>query len=167
MRGIWLLVGGIVVLGGLAPAASIVAGVRSGGVPAVREVELWSQAFHYDPLPLGGAHARHALGSRIEVNWGERVVLHLRAVNTAHGFYLDGYGIHQIVQPGQEVTIAFVATRPGKFRFRCSETCGPLHPFMIGELVVRPNLPLYGSAMGTLALALAMVGRLWLHERRI
>ncbi|GBD07832.1 Cytochrome c oxidase subunit 2 [Candidatus Thermoflexus japonica] len=161
MRGAWFLVSGIGLLGFIAPVVGLVFRLTPGRTPVVREVELLSQAFHYDPLQPGEAHTRHALGGRIEVRWGERVVLHLRAVDTAHGFYLDGYGINRVVQPGEEVTIEFIAIRPGKFRFRCSETCGPLHPFMIGELVVTPNLPFYSSALGTIFLALAVVGRFW------
>lgn len=166
MRGIRLLAGGLGLLGLLIPIAGTTAGVIPGRSPAIREVELLSQAFHYDPLQPGEAHTRHALGGRLEVNWGERVILHLRALDTAHGFYLDGYGINQVVQPGQDVTIEFIATRLGKFRFRCSETCGPLHPFMIGELVVKPNIPFYEATIGTVLLALATVGHLCLFKRR-
>ncbi len=166
MRGTGLLAGGIGLLSLLVPVVGIAAGIVPTRATVVREVELMSQAFHYDPLQPGEAHIRHAPEGRLEVNWGERVVLHLRAVDVAHGFYLDGYGINQVVQPGQEVTIEFIATKPGKFRFRCSETCGPLHPFMIGELVVKPNIPFYSATLGTVFLALATVGRLWLPERR-
>jgi len=168
MRRTWflVLVGGISFWALASLAMGLAVSPAPGGTPAVREIELISQAFHYDPLQPGEAHTRHTWGGRVEVRWGERVILHLRAVDTTHGFYLDGYGINRIVQPGQEVIVEFIAIRPGKFRFRCSETCGPLHPFMIGELVVAPNLPFYNSALGTVFLALAVVGRFWWLEGR-
>lgn len=77
---------------------------------------------------------------RVQVNAGDTVILTLKADDVVHGFYLDGYGIEQRVEPGIEQQITFVADQRGKFRYRCSVTCGPLHPFMIGELVVGPNL---------------------------
>jgi heme/copper-type cytochrome/quinol oxidase subunit 2 len=162
--GIGGMASGIFVL--MAWVTRLAFGFMDAKVPAVRELFLASQAFHYDLLSSERDHTRHTLWGRIEVNWGERVVLHLRALDTVHGFYLDGYGINQVVQPGQEVTIEFIAARPGKFRFRCSETCGPLHPFMIGELVVRPNIPFYGASLGTVLLALVAVARFWLPTRR-
>jgi hypothetical protein len=35
--------------------------------------------------------------------------------------------------------IVFVAHKTGKFRYRCSHTCGYLHPFMLGEMFVEPD----------------------------
>lgn len=83
---------------------------------------------------------------RIEVNQGDRVVITLTASDVVHGFYLEGYGVERRVTPGVAERIAFVADRAGKFRFRCSVSCGALHPFMIGELVIGPNVPFWRAA---------------------
>ena len=63
-------------------------------------------------------------------------------------------------KPMEEIT--FVASRTGKFRYRCSTTCGYMHPFMQGELIVQPNY-LFSSAVG-LSLGL-VVGLLWSFRR--
>ncbi len=91
---------------------------------------------------------------RLEVNQGDRVVITLQADDVVHGFYLDGYGIDQRVEPGVARQVEFVADQPGKFRYRCSVSCGSLHPFMIGELVVNANSPFW-KAVGLIAIALA------------
>jgi heme/copper-type cytochrome/quinol oxidase subunit 2 len=42
--------------------------------------------------------------------------------------------------------VTFVADRPGRFRLRCSKICGPLHPFMLGDLVVEPEQAFWRAA---------------------
>lgn len=101
--------------------------------PQLRRFTLDAKRFEYTP-------------GRFEVNVGDRVELRLAASDVVHGFYLDGYGIERRFAPGQSVTIEFVADQAGKFRYRCSVSCGPLHPFMIGELVVGPNMPFWQAA---------------------
>jgi len=96
------------------------------------------------------AHQFEFAPGRIEVNQGDVVTIRLTASDVVHGFYLDGYGIEQSVTPGITQTISFTADQPGKFRYRCSVSCGTLHPFMIGELVVNTNVPLW-RAYGTVA----------------
>ena len=88
---------------------------------------------------------------RLQVNEGDTVVIALQAADVVHGFYLDGYGIQQRVEPGIAQQVSFVADRRGKFRYRCSVSCGPMHPFMIGELMVGPNLLLWRAAGVALA----------------
>lgn len=57
------------------------------------------------------------------------------------------------VNPGDRVTIELVAAdKPGVFRFRCATTCGPLHPFMVGELRVGTIDPFWRAA-GLMVLA--------------
>lgn len=78
----------------------------------------------------------------ITVNEGDLVTIVLKTDDVAHGFYLDGYGIQRQVLPDQSTEIHFVANRAGRWMFRCSVTCGPFHPYMIGWLRVQPNLAL-------------------------
>ncbi|HRL12359.1 MAG TPA: cupredoxin domain-containing protein [Aggregatilineales bacterium] len=89
---------------------------------------------------------------RLTVNQGDRVILTVNALDVVHGLYLDGYGVQARVTPGESARIAFTADHAGKFRYRCSVSCGELHPFMIGELVVTPNNPFWKAA------ALAVIG---------
>lgn len=96
--------------------------------PVTHEITMTADQFSYDPPVL-------------RVNRGDRVRLTLQASDVVHGFYLDGYGLETRVEPGITEEIEFVADKTGKFRYRCSVSCGTLHPFMIGELVVGPNLP--------------------------
>lgn len=87
----------------------------------------------------------------IRVNRGDRVKINLDSVDVEHGFYLDGYGINETVPEKGFKTVEFTATKSGAYRFRCSSTCGPFHPFMIGKLVVEPNRRFWSSLLATIA----------------
>jgi cytochrome c oxidase subunit 2 len=115
----------------------------------------------------------------VRVNRGDRVTIRLVATDVTHGFFLEGYDLDAKFRPEnpsfwvrhpsqgekeyEEVEeISFVANRTGKFRYRCSITCGYMHPFMQGELIVRPNY-LYSASLG---LAVALAGAMLLVFRR-
>lgn len=116
--------------------------------PTTRHLTLNARQFEFAP-------------GRVEVNQGDIVVVDLTATDVVHGFHLDGYGIDERLEPGITKQITFVADQAGKFRYRCSVSCGNLHPFMIGELVVGPNTPFWRVA-GILFVALAgMLFYLW------
>ena len=133
---------------GLVALAVLVAPLPGAGGAATREIALDATQFEFAP-------------GRVRVNQGDRVVITLTASDVVHGFYLDGYGLEQRVEPGIAEQIAFTADRPGKFRFRCAVSCGPLHPFMIGELIVERNTP-YWRAIGVVLVAAAsMLVYLW------
>jgi heme/copper-type cytochrome/quinol oxidase subunit 2 len=83
--------------------------------------------------------------SELEVNPGDTVNIQLVSTDVVHGLYVDGYDISIEADPGQTQTLSFVADRSGSFRFRCSITCGAMHPFMIGKLTVGTNAWLYRS----------------------
>ncbi len=117
----------------------------------------------------------------IRVNRGDTVRLTFAAMDATHGFYLEGYDLDVTIpamrtevelrrpsDPGwveQVEEVVFTADRGGKFRFRCSTTCGYMHPFMLGELIVEPNRlrpTSFGLALGMLiggCLAVLVKGR--------
>src|SRR5512136_1843911 len=116
--------------------------------PVTHRITLTAAQFAFDPPVL-------------RVNQGDHVIITLQAADVAHGFYLDGYGLEARVEPGTTQQVEFVADRAGKFRYRCAVSCGALHPFMIGELVVSPNLT-FVRAVGLMAVALvATLFYLW------
>ncbi len=126
----------------------LVAPIPAAQHPTTRHLTLNAMQFEFAP-------------GRIEVNEGDTVVIDLTALDVVHGFHLDGYGIDERLEPGITKQITFVADQAGKFRYRCSVSCGNLHPFMIGELVVGPNVPFWRLA-GMLFVALAgMLVYLW------
>lgn len=120
-------------LAGVMALPILFAPVPSLTVPQVRRISLDARQFEYAP-------------GRIEVNQGDRVVITLTASDVVHGFYLDGYGIERRLEPGIAQQVEFVAAQPGKFQYRCSVSCGPMHPFMSGELIVGPNVPLWRAS---------------------
>lgn len=123
--------------------------------PVEREVRVTASRYRFDP-PV------------IRLHRGDRLRLSLAATDVVHGFYLEGYDLDVTVTPlsremevrrsgGPPETVeevVLVADRTGKFRYRCSKTCGAMHPFMVGELVVAPNRLLRGATAAALVVLL-------------
>src|SRR5690349_5825358 len=73
----------------------------------------------------------------LEVAQGDHVTLHLHSRDVEHGFDLKDFGAHAVIPAsGETVTVEFVADKPGRFGFACSEFCGAGHPDMKGLLIV-------------------------------
>ena len=108
--------------------------------PVEYHVQLDARMFAFDP-------------SRVRVGLGDTVTMTLVSEDVVHGVYVDGYDVDIKAEPGKPAQATFVADRLGKFRFRCSVTCGAMHPFMIGELVVGPNIPFWRAAAALLIVA--------------
>lgn len=115
--------------------------------PAEHHVQLDARMFAFRP-------------SRVRVGLGDTVTISLQSEDVMHGVYVDGYGVDIEAEPGKPAQATFTADRLGKFRFRCSVTCGALHPFMIGELVVGPNLPFWRAAAALLIVAVGSMATL-------
>jgi cytochrome c oxidase subunit 2 len=117
----------------------------AGAPPQERQITISARRYEFAP----GA---------VRVNRGDTVTINLESVDVVHGLYLDGYGLSTVAEPGQPGRVRFVADRAGSFHFRCAVPCGNLHPFMIGKMVVGPNLTwLRAVAASLLATAGALV----------
>ncbi len=130
--------------------------------PTERTITIEAQKYGYTPAV-------------IQVNKGDRIRLRLKARDVTHGFFLEGYDLDAKARPEMPLfwarrpsteedyrtveEVSFVADREGKFRYRCSTTCGYMHPFMQGELVVQPNRLLPASIL--LSVALTVLSLLW------
>ena len=129
----------------------IAAGILTWRTPAPQErfITITAQRFSYTP---------HVIAA----NRGDRISLRLLSKDVHHGLYLDGYELETNARPGQAGSLNFVAAKTGRFSFRCSMTCGPFHPYMIGYLKVNPDYRLWSSLWlvgGLLSVALVSLRR--------
>lgn len=114
--------------------------------PVERTFQIEASQFTYSPAVFS-------------VNPGDRVTIELMATDVVHGLSIDGYKLETTSDPGQTARLTFVADRRGIFRFRCTVTCGNLHPFMIGKLQVGQNELLWrGALLAGLALIAGVCG---------
>jgi len=113
--------------------------------PVERTFRIQASRFEYSPAILS-------------VNPGDQVTIELVATDVVHGLSIDGYDLETSADPGQTRRLSFVADRQGSFRFRCTVTCGNMHPFMIGKLQVGQNNLLW---RGALLAGLALIAGAW------
>ncbi|MGC8782240.1 MAG: hypothetical protein ACP5UQ_15370 [Anaerolineae bacterium] len=124
------------------------------------------------PLPLSAAAPQErritVIASRfafepgtVRVNRGDTVIIRLESTDVVHGLYVDGYGVSTQAEPGRPGQVRFVADRDGAFHFRCATPCGNLHPFMIGKLIISPNLTWLRAVAATLIAAVGSVVVFW------
>ena len=128
--------------------------------PQERRIKMTARQYAYDPPVL-------------KVNKGDTVRLRITSLDVIHGLYLEAYDLDVLIipdspylelsrpsrpdEPAEKVEeVVFVADKTGKFRYRCSHTCGTMHPFMQGELVVAPNRLLGTGVGGLIGLLLAV-----------
>ncbi len=99
------------------------------------------------------------------VNQGDIVIITIESLDAVHGFYIEDYEIREdFIIPRSPKTISFVADKMGMFRIHCSTICGPLHPFMMGQLIVQPSIRFIASAIGLSSLAAAFIAYLWMKK---
>lgn len=131
----------------------------TGNTPRLHSILVKAGQYAFDP-PV------------IRVNRGDTLKLRFAGTDVVHGFYLEGHDLDVSIQPlSRQVTvrrgnatevveeIVLTVDRPGKFRYRCSKTCGAMHPFMVGELIVGPNRLFAGATAASVGLLLG--GGVW------
>ncbi len=134
--------------------------------PADRTITIEAQKYGYTPAV-------------VKVNKGDRIILRLKAKDVTHGFFLEGYDLDAKARPemplfwarrpstGEDYRtveeVSFTASHEGKFRYRCSVTCGYMHPFMQGELIVQPNRLFPASIL--LSIGVTLLSLLWFVRR--
>lgn len=119
-----------------------------GAAPQERHITIAARSFAFEP-------------GTVRVNRGDTVIVDLESTDVVHGLYVDGYGLATQAEPGRPGQLTFVADRSGAFRFRCNVACGNLHPFMIGKLVVGPNLTWLRAVAATLITAVGALVTFW------
>ncbi len=118
-----------IVLTVLLAVATVIA-VRSNE-ETPRVIELTARQFAFEP-------------EVIHIKVGEKIILRVHSEDVTHGIYIDGQDINEVINPGEIVDIGpFSFDQPGKYKIRCAVTCGPLHPFMVADIIVEPNYTLY------------------------
>ena len=130
--------------------------------PHRHDILIKAKQYSYDP-------------SEIKVNYNDTLYIKLVSLDVVHGFYVEDYDIDAEVSPNVKnfkvrnpsagfnwrdtSEIVLIANKQGKFRYRCSHTCGNMHPFMQGVIIVKPNIVLHigiGMVLGFMAGMLAM-----------
>lgn len=97
--------------------------------------------------------------SILRVSPGDQVSITLISTDVTHGIAIPEYGIELIAEPGRSATNTFIADRSGVFRFQCAITCGDLHPFMVGKLIVGDRTTYrYGIAILISAVLATIIG---------
>jgi heme/copper-type cytochrome/quinol oxidase subunit 2 len=119
-----------------------------GAPPQERRIAISAHTFAFEP-------------GTVRVNRGDMVIVDLESTDVVHGLYVDGYGVATQAEPGRPGQLSFVADRSGAFRFRCNVACGNLHPFMIGKLIVGPNLTWLRAIAATLITAFGAMVVFW------
>jgi cytochrome c oxidase subunit 2 len=141
----------------------IITGVGLGWkseVPIKKELTIKARQYAYDP-PV------------INANIGDTLIIKLVSLDVIHGFFVEGYDIDAKVQanrknfwkktPSKDTTwtetdqLEIIVNKSGKFRYRCSNTCGSMHPFMQGELIVHPNTPFHAGIGATIGFVIGLL----------
>ncbi len=112
----------------LAAAATALAGTST--VPA---------AAHHAPRRVDvviEGHFGHFAPTEIRASYGDTIHVTLKAMDSAHGFKVEGKDFDITAYPGMPAEVKFVADWVGGREWFCTFDCGPQHGTMTGMVVV-------------------------------
>ena len=82
------------------------------------------------------AHFGHFAPTEIRANYGDTIHVTLKAMDSAHGFRVEGQSFDVTAYPGMPADVSFVADWVGGREWFCTFDCGPQHGTMSGMVVV-------------------------------
>lgn len=90
---------------------------------APREIEITAQRFRFTP-------------AEIPLKAGEPVVLLLRSLDFAHGFFVPDLDLRTDLMPGRVTRLTLTPRSAGTLAFLCDNFCGDGHEGMDGHFTV-------------------------------
>lgn len=102
--------------------AAMAVGARAPAQEA-REIEITAQRFRFTP-------------SEIALKAGVPVVLLIRSLDFAHGFFVPELNLRTDLMPGRVTRLALTPRTPGQLAFLCDNFCGDAHEGMDGHFEV-------------------------------
>jgi cytochrome c oxidase subunit 2 len=134
------LVGGGLVLPGIAIGALLLWGLRAGhallplpGPAPVFTVDVTARQWQWDVAYPAHPQAR-VQPNRIDIPAGQPVDVRLRTADVIHGFWVPRLGGKMDTIPGRTNVVRLQADTPGVYRGVCAEYCGTGHAHMQMEV---------------------------------
>ena len=81
-------------------------------------------------------HFGHFTPTEIRAEYGDTIHVTLKAMDSAHGFMVEGQPFDITAYPGMPAEVTFVADWVGGKEWYCTFDCGPQHGTMSGMVVV-------------------------------
>ncbi|NCT82062.1 MAG: cytochrome c oxidase subunit II [Comamonadaceae bacterium] len=103
--------------------AAVGLGLTTARAQTPREIEVTAQRFRFTP-------------NVIPLKAGEPVVLLLRSLDFAHGFFVPDLDLRTDLMPGRVIRLALTPKAPGRLAFLCDNFCGDGHEGMDGHFEV-------------------------------
>ncbi len=112
----------------LAAGAAAFAGTTAGSLaanPAPRRIDVVIEG-----------HFGHFAPTEIRASYGDTIHVTLKAMDSAHGFKVEGKDFDITAYPGMPAQVTFVADWEGGREWFCTFDCGPQHGTLSGMIVV-------------------------------